>query len=331
MDGQQCQEQLMKQLPDPQQDTSQNEIEETFEHVQEVFQVEPPQPVIDSSTPEKMLDLSFGGGGIRSSYTVEFKIYVLKWYHENGENKSRTSKQFGVDRKRVREWLRAEDILHAMPLANRMRKKKLQEGKPYGRRFPPGYEQLDQAVLNWYKEQRAIGKAVYSVHLRAKALEVGPQCGLPETFRASAMWLERWKKRHAVDIKEVEGEIESHTDRGKSYGRRTPGSEQLDQAVLNWYKEQRTIGKAVYAVHLRAKALELGPQCGVPENFRASAMWLKGWKRRHAVDIKEVEGREGTHTDSLQNVTIQTDLEEEVCTHLTDGQDDVSTISCVHV
>ena len=222
MDGQPLQQQLVKQPPDPQQDESQNE--EIFEQhqydVQEIIQVEQPPAVLNSqiviNTPEKNSSV---GSARRSfstphnSYTVAFKINVLDWYHANGENKSHTSKQFGVDRKRIRDWLQSEDNLRAMPLANRMRRKTFaQEGKSYGKR-PPGSEQLDQAVLNWYKEQRAIGRVVYSRLLRAKALELGPQCGLPETFKASAMWLQRWKKRHAVDIKEVEGEEEdSQTD-----------------------------------------------------------------------------------------------------------------------
>lgn len=184
----------------------------------------PSQLVMNSQSMEapeqKPLELAIVGISRRSfstphnSYTVAFKISVLDWYHSNGENKSHTSKHFGVDRKRVRDWLLAEDNLRAMPLATRMRRKKFaREGTSYGKR-PVGSAQLDQAVLNWYKEQRSVGKVVYSRLLRAKALELGPACGLPETFKASSMWLQRWKKRFAADIRQAEGEEQK--DNGES-------------------------------------------------------------------------------------------------------------------
>ena len=40
-----------------------------------------------------------------SSYIVEYKLSVLKWNHENGENKHAASREFGINRKHVREWL----------------------------------------------------------------------------------------------------------------------------------------------------------------------------------------------------------------------------------
>ena len=263
MDEQPLQEQLLKQPPDPQQDASQHEeiVEQQQYDVQEVIRAE---PVIDSqiiiNTLEKSLDLSSGSSTKKSfstphnSYTVAFKINVLDWYYANGENKSHTSKQFGVDRKRIRDWLQSEDHLRAMPLANRMRRKKFpQEGKSYGKR-PPGSELLDQAVLNWYKEQRAIGNVVYSRLLRAKALELGPQCGLPETFKASAMWLQRWKKRHAADIKaadikEVKGEEEGHTDGVKNVIIATDFEEhlrQLEQVSAHLTDGQDNVGTVAH-------------------------------------------------------------------------------------
>ena len=45
----------------------------------------------------------------RKSYTVEFKLIVLKHLEENGNNISQTSREFGIDRKNVRRWLTAND------------------------------------------------------------------------------------------------------------------------------------------------------------------------------------------------------------------------------
>ena len=47
----------------------------------------------------------------QSSYTVEYKLGVLRWYQDNGANKHSTARNFGIDRKRLREWLEKEDRL----------------------------------------------------------------------------------------------------------------------------------------------------------------------------------------------------------------------------
>ena len=46
-----------------------------------------------------------------NSYTVEFKVEVLEWHMKNGVNCSLTSRTYGVDRKRIREWEKAYDRL----------------------------------------------------------------------------------------------------------------------------------------------------------------------------------------------------------------------------
>ena len=45
------------------------------------------------------------------SYTVKFKLDVLSWYRQNGNNKKRTADHYKIDRKRIREWLEQEEEL----------------------------------------------------------------------------------------------------------------------------------------------------------------------------------------------------------------------------
>ena len=44
-------------------------------------------------------------------YTVDEKIDVVQWHRTNGHNVSKTDQEFGVDRKRVREWNSVHDSL----------------------------------------------------------------------------------------------------------------------------------------------------------------------------------------------------------------------------
>jgi transposase-like protein len=43
------------------------------------------------------------------SYTVKKKLEVCKFAAENGGNVAKTARQFGIDRKRVREWVKQEE------------------------------------------------------------------------------------------------------------------------------------------------------------------------------------------------------------------------------
>ena len=45
----------------------------------------------------------------QSSYTVEYKLGLLRWYQDNGENMHATARHFGIDRKCLREWLEKAD------------------------------------------------------------------------------------------------------------------------------------------------------------------------------------------------------------------------------
>lgn len=123
------------------------------------------------------------------SYTVEYKLNALDWYHAHGENKKQTAKHFGVDRKRIRDWLKLEQQFRMEPLSNMQRKKKNSGCAAH-------YKALDQAVLEWCKEQRIQGQKVTNQALRTKALELAPQLGYQDTFKASPNWAIAWRRRN---------------------------------------------------------------------------------------------------------------------------------------
>ena len=65
--------------------------------------------------------------------------------------------------------------------------------------------ELDTAVFDYLVEERAVGRPVSNKDLRHKALELS-QSGnftvtVPSTFKASAMWLKRWKRRRGVSLR----------------------------------------------------------------------------------------------------------------------------------
>ena len=65
----------------------------------------------------------------QSSYTVEYKLGLLCWYQDNSENKHATTRNFGIDRKRLREWLEKADRLRDNRVGAAKKKRKLNAGK----------------------------------------------------------------------------------------------------------------------------------------------------------------------------------------------------------
>jgi transposase-like protein len=130
----------------------------------------------------------------RQSYTVEFKLSAIEWHRENGDNVSKTSKEFGVDRKMIRNWLANEGELRAHNRGEGKKKRKLSSGGELA------CEEMDLAVLEFLVEERANGRVVSNLDLKRKALEIARDFRNMDEFKASDGWLRRWKKRNRVAI-----------------------------------------------------------------------------------------------------------------------------------
>lgn len=128
----------------------------------------------------------------RKSYTVKFKLQVIKWYHENGSNAHAAANHFGINRSSVIDWLAKEDQL-----------KKAEE--PETTRHICGwrarYSVLDAEIFDFLSNERSAGRSVSNKQLMDKALDIAPKLNVPGTFKASCMWLKRWKQRNKVSMR----------------------------------------------------------------------------------------------------------------------------------
>ena len=70
-----------------------------------------------------------------------YKLGLLHWYQDIGENMRVTTRHFGIDRKCLREWLEKADRLRDNQVGVAKKKRKLNAGKD------PLSLELDQAVL----------------------------------------------------------------------------------------------------------------------------------------------------------------------------------------
>ena len=93
----------------------------------------------------------------------------------------------------------------------------------------------------------------------------------------------------------------------------------LDKVLIEWYKEQIAQQRHVFNRHIKTKALEVAQQLGLRESFKASDMWVVGWKKRHKAELglDKSEGDSLTSTPQSQkthNVSISApgDYEEQL-------------------
>ena len=127
----------------------------------------------------------------RSSYSVDFKLKVVK-YAEEINNNNEAGRHFGVDEKNVRRW-RNDSTLQSMP-----KSKKAKRGPKSGQN-----PEMEATLLEWFDEQRQKGDQVSSLAIRFKAVKLAKSGDYPITspFKASLGWCIRFQKRHGLTLR----------------------------------------------------------------------------------------------------------------------------------
>ena len=75
----------------------------------------------------------------------------------------------------------------------------------------------------------------------------------------------------------------------------------LEEAILSWFKEQRSQNTPICGQILREKALALA-KCFGNTDFKASEGWLSSFKKRHSIVFKSIQGEENdVNVGDLQN------------------------------
>ena len=130
-----------------------------------------------------------------SSYKVEFKIQAVEWLRSHSRNISGAAWEFGVDRKRIREWDQQYSRLLQHNVGSAKKKRKMHPGRP------PMSSELDKAVFDFLEDERSEGRVVTNKMLLRRAREIAGGMGITERFKASDMWLRCWKRRFGVGMR----------------------------------------------------------------------------------------------------------------------------------
>ena len=133
----------------------------------------------------------------RNSVNYQTKLDILK-YCEANPNHPQTfvAKQFGVDRNVVVRVLKNKESLYSQ-----------QSCEPSIKRFKSAYfPELENALIIWIKQVRSLNTPIDGPTLIQKAQEFAAKLKLGPAFAASPGWLAKFKRRHAISFKSVQGE-----------------------------------------------------------------------------------------------------------------------------
>jgi hypothetical protein len=136
-----------------------------------------------------------------NKYTIDYKLKVIDWCHDNEDNKSKTADHFGIERINVIRWMSTEKQLRSLVHNNSV---KIRERNRLKKQRKPKFPELDKLVKEWFDAQRKAKLGVTSEGLMSKALELFPQTAHKnERFGASWGWLNRFLERNQMSSRTV--------------------------------------------------------------------------------------------------------------------------------
>ena len=127
----------------------------------------------------------------RKTYTLEFKLGVLRWLKENNTSVRATARQFGIHRRMIQRWLESEPELSSTVLTRGSHCKKLSSNNS---NKAPIWRDLEDTLLGWFKLEN---RQISDKELKEKAISIASALHANE-FKASNGWLKSWKTRNNI-------------------------------------------------------------------------------------------------------------------------------------
>lgn len=156
------------------------------------------RPLPNVTLPNVRSTLSVGVGeqsANRMSYPREFKLLVISYYFQHGQNKYRTCKEFHITKSMLNGWLQKVDKIQ------QSRPGSLKSGRS-GRK--PQFPTVEKQLYHVYQACLASGKKVGNRWLRETAKIIAQEQCTPEELNGMCQFSERWlcnfKKRYNINL-----------------------------------------------------------------------------------------------------------------------------------
>lgn len=125
----------------------------------------------------------------RKSYSYEEKLKVIKLLKYKSTDK--VSEELDIDKSLLCRWARDESKIKEFNAHNH--NKKLKKGRSAAN------EEMEERLFSWFCESRADNIPISGNSIKKEALRLSEELG-DSSFKASAGWLARWKKRYTVKL-----------------------------------------------------------------------------------------------------------------------------------
>ncbi|CAK1553918.1 unnamed protein product [Leptosia nina] len=122
----------------------------------------------------------------RKALSIREKAYVIHAI-ENGEKKSDVGRRLELSHSTVATIWKNKEAIRRAEL----------EGKSSKKLRKPKFEELDQAILSWLKQQRKSNIPISGPIIKAKAKKLAEKLGIVN-FKSSEGWLGKLKHRHNI-------------------------------------------------------------------------------------------------------------------------------------
>ena len=133
----------------------------------------------------------------RKNLTLNEKKQIIEAASDN-VTQTELAKRFEVPRTTIIGIIKSKEMIqNAIESGNASKRIRIKSSRN---------EELEQAILIWFKQVRSQNISVIGQLLQEKAREIAAQLQISE-FRASNGWLEKFLRRHSITLKSVQGEV----------------------------------------------------------------------------------------------------------------------------
>ncbi|XP_060873374.1 tigger transposable element-derived protein 4-like [Metopolophium dirhodum] len=147
---------------------------------------------------------SSSAGVKRKALSIDDKLRIIKLYDEKIGvfNKQQIADQLRLPSSSLRTILKNRKEIEKNAFSGSTKRQKVRNGKN---------EQLENILLEWFRQARTLNLAVNGPVLTEKANEIAKRLNITD-FGGSNGWLDRFRKRHGIVYRKICGEADAVDD-----------------------------------------------------------------------------------------------------------------------
>lgn len=128
----------------------------------------------------------------RRAFDREFKLQVVKEYHESGKNIAKTARKFEIDRKQVRAWVKKEEQIRGQKYKSKA------HGRGCNSKYPLMEDKLYSEFLQLRKDGRKVKRWWFNTRAKQLMADLYPDV---KDFKHSDQWFKGFRNGKNVSLR----------------------------------------------------------------------------------------------------------------------------------